>query len=121
MNWHLYKKDDPNTWPQIDCPMIVYFDGKIMSCVYSWDNNKHCFIDDRNIGNWSFEECYYSRIAYVPSGYKTHDTIKCGDDSRLRCSGEDDGYCMYDHFECQQQRKVNEYEIEMKRIWREFP
>lgn len=120
MDWKLYKKDDPNTWPQIDCPMIVYWDGKIMSCVYSWDNDKHCFVDDRVIGNWDFEACYYLRITYVPNGYKTHETIKCGDDSSPRCSGEDDGYCMYDHCECQQQRKVNEYEIEMKRIWKEF-
>ena len=24
MNWHLFRKDNPNTWPEIDCPMLVY-------------------------------------------------------------------------------------------------
>jgi hypothetical protein len=121
MKWRLYKKDDPNTWPQIDCPMIVYYGDKLMSAVYSWDNDKHCFVDDRNIGEWNFEECYYSRITYVPSGHKTTYPTKCMQEWDKRCGFDDDGYCMADRtYACQYKRDVPEYSIEEKRIWKEF-
>lgn len=120
MTWHVYRKDDPNSWPQIDCPMVIYWNNKLMSCMYFWDNNKHCFVDDRNVGEWGFEECYYARITYVPKGYKTHEVLKCNDDSNCKIGCEDNGYCMYDEFECEQQRKENEYSIDNKRIWKEF-
>ena len=120
MKWHLFRQDDPNTWPQIDCPMVVYYGDKVMSCVYFWDNDKHCFFDDRNIGNWNFKECYYSCITYVPSGYRTHKVLKCKDDSNCKIGCKDDGYCMYDFYECEQQVRINEYNIEEKAIWKEF-
>jgi hypothetical protein len=92
-----------------------------MSAIYSWDNNKHCFVDDRNIGEWHFEECYYLRIAYVPSGYKTTYPTKCTQEWDKRCGFDDDGYCMSDRtYACQYKRDVPEYSIEEKRIWKEF-
>ena len=123
MKWHVYKKDDPNTWPQIDCPMIVYYDDKIMSCVYFWNNDKHCFFDDKNIGEWGFEECYYAYIGYVPNGYKTCYPIRCTKENCWCKDGYDDnGYCLdYDgDYSCGYKKIVPEYTVEEKRIWKEF-
>lgn len=121
MKWHVYKKDDPNTWPQIDCPMLVYggvpFYREVLDTV-DWDNVSKMFVWQKE--RLSFEECYYAYIGYVPSGYKTRKVLKCMDDSNCKIGCEDDGYCMYDHCECEQQREVNEYSIEEKRIWKEF-
>ena len=123
MNWHLYKKNDPNTWPQIDCPMVVYggvpFYRKLLD-VFNWDNTAKNFIyyDKRAM---SVEECYYAYISHVPSGYKTcHPTI-------CTCKNcpkgyDDNGYCMdYDNeYVCGCKKEIAEYGIEQKRIWKEF-
>lgn len=119
MKWHVYKKDDPNTWPQIDCPMVVYFAGSGgMSLDFYWDNEENYFVDD--CGGLEVDECYYAYIGYVPSGYKTHKVLRCMDDSNCKIGCEDNGYCMYDGVKCAQQREVNEYSITEKVIWKEF-
>lgn len=120
MKWHLYKKDDPNTWPKIHCPMVLCQDEKVMSFLYFWDNDENCFFNRRSVRGYNLNECYYAYIGYVPNGYKTHEVLKCVDDSNCKIGCEDNGYCMYYEFECEQQRKVNEYSIEEKRIWKEF-
>lgn len=122
MNWHLYKKDDPNTWPQIDCPMVVCLyhpNGKMNLWICKWDNNRNCFIR-QEICNFYTKECYYAYIGYVPKGYKTHQPAKC----KLGwygCQGgyDDNTYCLYDG-NCNEKQIVNEYEIEEKQIWKEF-
>lgn len=123
MKWHLYKPDDFNTYPQIDCPMVVCFKNRhndemeFHICTkYITGFGMFMFQD----GGTYFTECYYAYIGYAPSGYKTHEVLKCTDDSDCKIGCEDNGYCMYDNFECEQQRKVNEYEIEEKRVWKEF-
>ena len=122
MTWHLYKSEDSNTHPKIDCPMVVYggapFYRNLLD-IFKWDNNTKNFIyyDKRVL---SVDECYYAYIGYVPSGYKTHEALKCVDDSDCKIGCHDNGYCMYYEFECEQQRKVNEYSLEEKRIWKEF-
>lgn len=123
MNWHLYKRDDPNTYPQIDCPMVVYkeySEDTTTIVVCTWDQALCKFYEDSDSHYYNFDECYYAYIGYVPSGYKIHKVLKCMDDSNCKIGCEDDGYCMYDHCECEQQRKVNEYEVSIKRIWKEF-
>ena len=89
-----------------------------MSLDFYWDNEEKYFVDD--CGGLEADECYYAYIGYVPSGYKTHKVTKCMDDSKCKIGCEDDGYCMYDFHKCEQQREVNEYTIEEKRIWKEF-
>ena len=123
MNWHLYKKDDPNTWPQIDCPMVVYKEygpKNITTIVCVWDKQRNAFYEKEDHHYYNFGECYYSRITHVPNGYKTHEVLMCADDSNCKIGCDDDGYCMYDFYNCEQQRRVNEYEIENKAIWKEF-
>lgn len=121
MKWRLYKRDDPNTWPQIDCPMIVY--GKhcgtypIMQ-VCNWDKECESFCYESEYFYYRFTECYYAYIGYVPSGYKTLYPTKCMKKG-IRCADEDDGYCMFDS-PCEFAKEVPEYEIEKKKIWKEF-
>lgn len=123
MEWHLYKPNDPNTYPKIDCPMVIYF----KSCRSGEMGLRICKKYISGVGVFMLQdggtictECYYAYIGYLPSGYKTHEVLKCVDDSNCKIGCEDDGYCMYYEFECEQQRKVNEYSIEEKRIWKEF-
>lgn len=120
MKWHLYKKDDPSTWPQIDCPMLVYFPesgGSLTIDVY-WNNEDQYFADEYGILDFDF---YYAYIGYVPSGYKELYPTKCTCDKRCKYGFDDDGYCMSDRtFACEYKRDVAEYEIEEKRIWKEF-
>lgn len=123
MNWHLYKKDDPNTWPKIDCPMVVYggvpFYRNLLD-IFKWDNTAKNFIYyDKRV--MSVEECYYAYIGYVPSGYKTCHPIIC---TCKNCPEgyDDNGYCMdYDNeYVCGYKKEIAEYSIEGKRIWKEF-
>ena len=122
MKWCLYKKDDPNTWPKIDCPLLVYggapFYRDVLDTV-DWDNTSKSFVW-QNERVLSFDECYYAYIGHIPCGYKTHKVIKCANDISCTIGCNDDGYCMYDYYKCEQQREENEYEIEEKRIWKEF-
>lgn len=120
MKWHLYKKDDPNTWPKIDSPMLVYFaDTGSLSLDCYWDNEENYLVDD--YGYLEVDECYYCYIAYVPSGYKTLYVTKCAKGNYCDFGYDDDGYCMSDRaFACEYKRDVAEYSIEEKRIWKEF-
>jgi len=83
-----------------------------------WDNKNEWFkIDNCAV---VMTVCCYAYIGYAPSEYKTHEVLKCADDSNCKIGCEDDGYCMYDFCNCEQQRRVNEYTIEEKAIWKEF-
>lgn len=122
MKWHLYKKYDPNTWPQIDCPMLVCLyhpNGKMDLWICKWNKDKNWFVR-HEVCNFFTNECYYAYISYIPNGYKTHEVLKCKDDSNCKIGCEDNGYCMYDFTTCEQQVRKNEYSIEEKAIWKEF-
>lgn len=123
MKWHLYKSEDSNTHPKIDCPMVVYggapFYRNLLD-IFKWDNNAKNFIyyDKRVL---SVDECYYAYIGYVPSGYKICYPTKCMRERDDRCGFDDDGYCMSDEtYACEHKQNVAEYSIEEKRIWKEF-
>ena len=124
MKWHLYKEDEPSTWPQIDCPVVVYggipFYRNLLD-IFEWDSVANTFVysDKRTM---SVDECYYAYISYVPSGYKTLYPTKCMCENDGRCAYEDDGYCMDydDEYACGCKKEIAEYEIEMKEIWKEF-
>ena len=138
MNWHLYKKDDPNTWPEIACPILVYYldtTGKEHFEICVWGNRSKAFIeyDDtwgrivlhgKTVHSWPpIQELYYAYIGYVPSGYKIFRPTICTNKKTGRlCDEYDDGYCMYRdiHPNCEHQKEINEYGIETKRIWKEF-
>lgn len=125
MNWHLYKKDDLNTWPDIDCPMLVYYPYKqyndsednVFTC--HWDNDTKQFYRPTK---WLDEkELYYAYIGYVPCGYKTCYCTRCAQADHCEEGYDDNGYCMSDStFACEHKIDIAEYSIEMKAIWKEF-
>ena len=119
MKWHVYKQDDPNTWPQIDCPMVVCDKPTEVLMICVWDKDSNQFCEERHSWHHDFDECYYAYIGYVPSGYKTLYPVKCmrGDDNR--CAYDDDGYCMFES-ECKFAKEAPEYSIKEKAIWKEF-
>lgn len=124
MNWHLFRQDDPNTWPQIDCPMVIHtgwineHEPKLFQ-IARWDNkNKWFKVDSSAI---VMTECCYAYIGYAPSGYKTTYPTKCMRERNDRCAYDDDGYCMLDRtYACEHKQDVAEYSLEEKRIWKEF-
>lgn len=121
MNWHLYRKDDSNTWPEIDCPMLVYIEDSLVLC--HWDTEFECFIPDDSDAVLCYSdvfECCYVYIGYVPDTYKTYQVKKCNGCFSDWCGSEDDGYCMDEECKCRYQSMENEYEINLKRIWKEF-
>ena len=117
MNWKLYRKDDPNTYPEIDCWVLacraVGDNFYLARC--KWDKGSKCFIGD---GAAAWNECYYVYISYVPDGYRTAKVKKCGRDKR--CEYDDDGYCESDDY-CEHAKEMNEYWLnDNKRVWKEF-
>ena len=122
MEWHLYKSDDPNTWPRVDCPMVIALKNTVRSATYCWDNEEKCFYNrhyDRDL--LSEDEYFYAYIGYIPSEYKTHYPIICTCENCPE-GYDDNGYCMdYDNdYICGCKKEVAEYVIEEKRIWKEF-
>ena len=126
MKWHVFKKDDPNTYPEFDCPMLLcksYSDTNITLGVHCFDNKQKSFYEKDGIsGRWykAYNECFYSYIGYIPNGYKVYNPIRCINDTNCPIGCADNGYCLYDFCSCEQQVVVNEYEVEVKRIWKEF-
>ena len=129
MKWHVFKKDDPSTYPEIDCPMLVckYWGDDIDLEVHHFNNQLNKFYV-RDCGHYkAYDECFYAYIGYVPRDYKVHNPIGCGyvDDHwgnyYCPCGFEDHGYCMCDDgFKCEHQVVRNEYEIVVRKIWKEF-
>lgn len=128
MNWHVYRKDDPNSWPEIDCPMLVYVKyraGTEELHVCRFDNRFKQFYGMCNLEvayhAYAFTECYYQYIGYVPNGYKVLKFDKCMAELQVRCDFDDDGYCMDVNNPCPFRKTVNEYAFnDNKRIWKEF-
>ena len=123
MKWNVFKKDDPNTWPEIDCPILVYDDVFVEFYICKWNNSLGKFVEPQKKILHHWRECYYAYIGYVPSGYKVFNPIICANKKHgYTCDEYDDGYCMYRdlHPDCEHQKEVNEYGVELKRIWKEF-
>lgn len=122
MNWHVFKRDDPDTWPKIDCPMLVYCDLFNILYVCKWDNNINKFFEEVDCDKrflHHFRECFYAYIGYLPYIEKECHPAKCKGD-RYLCSEYDDGYYLGDDLGCKGMEIVTEYSIGHKRIWKEF-
>jgi hypothetical protein len=121
MKWQLYKKDDPNTWPKIDCPLLVYKGEGKYPKVYQWSPAERAFGDDHSVCNYNPKECYYAYVDWVPCGYKTLYPTKCVCEERCPHGYDDNGYCMSGRtFACKYKRDVAEYSIDYEAIWKEF-
>jgi len=123
MDWKLYKKDDPNTWPEIDCPILVYDDEMCEFYICKWNQSLGKFVEPRKKILHYWGECYYQYIGYVPSGYKEIKVLKCGVSPKTSCQYEDDGYCFDCPREIQCKHMCEEFMYiinDNKRIWKEF-
>ena len=128
MNWRLYRKDDPNTYPEIDCPMdacIYVSDGVYLIKIVYYDINANVFyyFECMNRYNVKSDELYYRYIGYIPNGYQTIKTKKCSAYPEKLCEYVDDGYCFDapDGFNCEFCQEVNEYALnDNLRVWEEF-
>ena len=45
MKWHLFKSNDPNTWPEVKCPLLIYDDNFDAFYVCDWDNSLSKFVE----------------------------------------------------------------------------
>lgn len=119
MKWHLYKRGCPKTWPQIDCPIVVYKRSRgiegIEICNYNKQSNE---FSHPNGHHFRYDSCYYAYIDYIPNGYKTRKVTKCAGDNE--CEWHDDGYCLLKRKKCKHKRSVDEYRIEEQAIWKKF-
>lgn len=124
MSWHVYKKDDPSTWPEIDCPVLIYKENFNSFHIWRWKKSVNKFItnDTEREINYT-NECYYQYIGYVPNGYTTFKTKKCSAYPEKLCEYVDDGYCFDapEGMSCEFCQEVNEYSLnDNLRIWKEF-
>lgn len=121
MNWHVFKKDDPSTYPDIDCPMLVCWTNSDRYLLYNarWDNEVNKFMNSDF--RWILFEkgdIFYSYIAYIPYIEKVLHPIKC--DMKYKIGEhEDDGYCLCGN-KCKGKCETTEYSLGLKRIWKDF-
>lgn len=123
MSWHVYKKDDPSTWPEIDCPILIYDDVWCEFHICKWNHIINRFFEPKEKLLHTWKECYYQYIGYVPNGYKAVETKKCNLYPEQQCAYVDDGYCFDapDNALCGYCQEITEYSLnDLKRIWKEF-
>lgn len=117
MKWHLYKRDDPNTWPQVDCKFIVC-DSRQNVFICNWNNDRKMFFTSMS---WcDKDEYYYGYISFMPSGYTTKYPIKCMNKNDCYQGYNDDGYCVVRNTTCKYAKIVPEYTIKEELVWKEF-
>ena len=123
MVWHIYKKDDPSTWPKMDCPILIYDEVWCEFHICKWNHIISKFFEPKEHLLHHWKECYYQYIGYVPSGYREVKIKKCGLWPDYKCEYSDDGYCfdLPKHLNCENSVEVMEYMVnDNKRIWKEF-
>lgn len=121
MIWHVFKIDDPETYPDMNCPMIVCQSPDDWPEIYQWDNIEHVFINDYQTKK--LNRCFYSYVGYLPYIERELHPVVCGCSSDFTCpyGSDDNGYCLFDDdFKCGFMKPKTEYSIGYKRIWREW-
>lgn len=117
MNYHVFNFDDSSTWPELNCPLLVFWTNNDWPLILQWDNKGRCFVDSHR--SYYPTQCFYAYIGYAPYIEKECHPRKCGKGDRY-CENEDDGYCMSDFCECKYIKFATEYSLGNKRIWKEF-
>ena len=116
MNYKVFNFDDPSTWPELNCPLLVFLTNDDWPLILQWDNEVHCFVDNHR--SYYPTQCFYKYIGYMPYIERECYPIKCAFDN-LECPSWDDGYCMQDK-KCEYQKEVIEYSLGSKQIWKEY-
>lgn len=116
MNYHVFNKDNPSTWPKFNCPILVFKPNNNYPCIYQWDNNNDFFINHNEV--YEPDKCFYKYIGYVPYIEKEFHPMKCTKEDD-KCEYEDDGYCLCKR-KCKYKHKTTEYLLGYKRILKNF-
>ena len=116
MNWHVFNRDNPDTWPKLDCKFLVCGDNEEL-VVCKWDKALKCFYDDKGFAE--YWECFYVTIGYLPYIKRELCSPKCMREYPPYCEYEDDGYCLCG-VECPYKIEVMEYCLGDKCVWKEF-
>ena len=125
MNYKVFKMDNPDTWPELNCPLLVWKPNQEWPYIFQWDPREHCFLDDRV--TYRPKMCFYKYIGYMPYIKKELHPIQCayldekGNGIMCPYGFQDDGYCVCDDgFKCEHQYKQTEYALCSKPIWKEY-
>ena len=119
MNWHVFKRDDPSTYPESDCPMLLYTEnesGRFTLSVRYWNKEENAFWSLKGCtwfippSDWT---CFYTYITHLPYIEKELHPVKCSK-NKPRCAHYDDGYCLAETG-CKSAKVVTEYMIGLKR------
>lgn len=116
MNYRVFNFDDSSTWPELNCPLLVFWTNDDWPLILQWDKEGRCFVDNHR--SYYPTQCFYSYIGYAPYIEKECHPIKCGFND-WECPSYDDGYCLCGE-KCNDQKEVTEYALGHKRIWEEF-
>ena len=121
MNWKVFKKNDPSTYPEIDCPLLIYWTDGSREIFYTakWDAEDKEFVHDLRTIRFYKGDIFYAYLSYVPYIENEMHPAKCKEDKYL-CSHYDDGYCLGEDTKCKCIEEVTEYSLGYKRIWKEF-
>jgi hypothetical protein len=115
MSYKVFNFDDPNTWPKLNCPLLVFLKNDDWPLILQWDNEIHCFVDNHR--SYYPIQCFYKYVGYMPYIEKELHPTKCMNTDR--CYDEDDGYCLHKGG-CEYQKEVTEYLLGSKPIWKEY-
>lgn len=117
MNYKVFNFNDPSTWPELNCPLLVFFTNDDWPLILQWDNESRCFVDNHH--SYYPTQCFYKYIGYMPYIEKELHPAKCKED-RYLCSHYDDGYCLGEDTKCKSIEMVTEYMLGSKPIWKEY-
>lgn len=118
MKWHVFKLDDPETWPKYDCPIVACKSADDWPEMFWWNKSNRTFENDYK--EVKFGECFYFYITYLPYIEKECHPTVCECCGYLCPEGyDDDGYCLADDsVKCEHKKVKTEYALGMKRIWK---
>lgn len=123
-NAHVFRRDDPSTYPELDYPMLVYTEGKDGNfglSIRTWNKTEKAFNSFRGctyVLPTLDVQCFYEYITHVPYIEKELHPIKCLS-SNPRCCHYDDGYCMAKNG-CKSAKVVTEYMLGLKQVPKEI-
>ena len=116
MKYNVFKIDDQDTWPTLNCPILVWRKNYEYPMIYQWDPIEHCFLNDYD--TYYPNKCIYSYIGYRPYVVKETNPIQCACHD-WRCPSYDDGYCLQDE-ECKYQKEILECMMGLKPIYKKY-
>ena len=116
MRWNVFNINDKETWPRINCPILVSKSVDAFPQVYQWDKNNNIFINNNEVYEPDF--CFYKYITRLPYIAQTTYPIECKIYNE-RCDYYDDGYCLNKE-ECKYKHKKAEYLLSYKYCGKEY-